>query len=167
MAQQIIADIDINSDLIDVIRKCNYNFRIISANQLRKSRSDLRRATGDISVDLDDIVDSLSDETAARMDGDRDLLVAISNALEYDHDTDWDIDNSSSSFESSTIDVSDYHDIVVKLRGSVGNPCYVPIQLLSSTPHDYEASGETFNMSLSGSNLTVSAPQGYWEIWLR
>ncbi len=167
MAQQIIANIDINSDLNDVIRKCNYNFRIISANQLRKSRQDLRRVSGDLTEEVNDLIDDLSDETAARMNGDRDILETISNLLKYENDPNWDIDNDSSAFVSNSIDILGYQDIVVKLRSASGNPCYVPAQLLSSTPHDYEASGTTFNMSLSGTTLTVSVPQGYWEIWMR
>lgn len=37
MAKRYLVDLNMNSDLNEVIRKCNYNFRLISANQSRQT----------------------------------------------------------------------------------------------------------------------------------
>lgn len=165
MAKQILADIDLNSTLLDVIRKCNYNFRIISANQLRKSRSDIRQMTGEITVDLSNLADALSDEVSDRLDGDRDLSAAVDEVLQYTHMSDWDIDATAAT--TATVDCSGYHDLIVSAQGEPGNPLYIPLQLVPTTAHQYEANGKQVSLSKANDTLTVSVPAGDWQFWVR
>lgn len=55
MARQHIVDIGMNDQLPEVIRKCNYNFRVSASNQNRQTRSDIRNYNIDTADSIEEL----------------------------------------------------------------------------------------------------------------
>ena len=73
MANGYLIDINSNDNLSDVIRKCNYNFRITNANQTRQTRSSIRDSNTEISEELASLNSAIEAEIGAREEADEDL----------------------------------------------------------------------------------------------
>ena len=73
MAQQYLIDINMNDPLEAVIRKCNNNFRLISASQNKLAKNDLRVETDEIDADLSGLNQAISNESSARAQADNQL----------------------------------------------------------------------------------------------
>lgn len=93
MAQQYLVDIGMNDSLVDVVRKCNHNFRTMSASQRRQSRVELRTGLDDldeaINQELTQISNQLGEEASTRfnedtrLQGEIDEIIAEGGTSDY------------------------------------------------------------------------------------
>lgn len=65
MANTYLIELGINDSTQDIVRKCNQNFRTISANQVQNTKQGIRRESSRVDAVLDGAIGSINDAVNA------------------------------------------------------------------------------------------------------